>query len=102
MFAPEQKMRSFVLVKTIAFDLGVLEADAVQGVGELDVDAEVVRVELERVTGTEPAVLLHVHREPRDRAAVGHGEVELPVLVAIRMRLEANRLGRTRDRRVRP
>ena len=31
--------------------LGMLEADALQRVGELDVDAEVVRVELERVAG---------------------------------------------------
>ena len=72
--------------------LGVLEADALERVGELDVDAEVVRVELERVAGTEAALFLHVHRRcarPRRRA---RRELELPVDVALGVRLEANGL----------
>src|SRR5262249_33323424 len=59
-------------------DLGVLEAEPLDGVGELDVDAEVVRVELQLVAGPEPAVLPDVHPERR------HAPVdrELPVPVA--------------------
>ena len=49
-------------------DLGVLEADALDRVGELDVDAEVVGVQLEPVVGREAGVLLDVHRQRRDRA----------------------------------
>ena len=54
----------------------VLEADALDRVGQLDVDAEVVRVQLEPVVGPEAGVFLHVHRERRDRPV----ERELPVL----------------------
>ena len=42
MFAPEQKMRSLPLVTTTARTSGMLEADALQRVVQLDVDAEVV------------------------------------------------------------
>ena len=41
-------------------DLGVLEADALQGVGQLDVDGQVVRVQLEPVLGPRA-------RRPRER-----------------------------------
>ena len=75
MFAPEQKMRSLALVIDDARGPRVLEADALDRVGELDVDAEVVRVELERVAGDESAVLSHVEREARHVAV----ERELPV-----------------------
>jgi hypothetical protein len=59
-------------------DFGVLEADALDGVGKLDVDAEVVGVELELVVGGEPRVLADVHRQGGNRAVEG----ELPVVVA--------------------
>src|SRR5258706_6785257 len=59
-------------------NLGMLEADAVQRIGELDVHAEVVGVELELVAGTQPRILGDVHREGRDRAVEG----EVPVAVA--------------------
>ena len=49
MLAPAQKMRGFRLVSDDRVDLGMLEADALQRVGELDVDAEVVGVELQLV-----------------------------------------------------
>ena len=42
MLAPEQNMRSLPLVITTHLHLGMLEADPLQRVGELDVDAEVV------------------------------------------------------------
>ena len=48
MLAPAQKIRSFRLVMTTARTSGMLEADALDRVGELDVDAEVVGVQLER------------------------------------------------------
>ena len=51
MLAPAQKIRSFRLVMTTTRDFRVLEADALDGVGELDVDAEIVRVQLELVVG---------------------------------------------------
>jgi hypothetical protein len=58
--------------------LGVLEAEALDGVGELEVDAEVVAVD--------------VHHQAGDRAVEG----ELPVLVAARVGLETD--GRARRR----
>ena len=47
-------------------DLGMLEADALDGVGELDVHAEVVGVELQLVVGRQPRIFLHVHRQRGD------------------------------------
>ena len=64
----------------------MLEADALDGVGELDIDAEVVRVELELVAFGERLVFLDVHRECGDVAVA----LEFPVPVAIRRRLERN------------
>ena len=85
----------------------MLEAEALDGVAELDVDAEVVRVELEPVrrrvgggraveasgeTGLDVRPLfLHGEDEARDGALYG----ELPVDVAVRVRLEV-RHGRRR------
>ena len=60
-------------------DLGVLEAEALDGVGELDVDAEVVGVQLQLVVRRQAGVLADVHRERGDRAVEG----QLPVLVAV-------------------
>ena len=49
--------------------LGMLEAEALQRVGELDVHAEVVGVELQLVVvGAQAGVFLHVHGERGDRA----------------------------------
>ena len=67
-------------------DLGVLEAEALDGVGELDVDAEVVGVQLQLVVGREAGVLAHVHRQRGDRAVEG----ELPVPVVRRVGLEGD------------
>ena len=46
---------------------GVLEADAVERVGQLDIDAEIVGVELELVTGRETALFRHVELQRGDR-----------------------------------
>ena len=59
--------------------LRVLEADAVQRIGELDVDAEVVAVELELVAGADAAVLVEVGDERCHRPF----EAQLPVAVAV-------------------
>ncbi len=71
--------------------LGVLEAQALDGVGQLDVHAEVVRVELELVALAQRLVLLHVHRERGDRPL----DLKLPVPVALRRGLEINLLVQT-------
>jgi hypothetical protein len=65
---------------------GVLEADAVQGVIQLDVDTEVVRVELELVAGADAAVFGNVDEQGRDGALEG----QLDVLVLGRAGLVFN------------
>ena len=46
----------------------MLEAQALHGVGQLDVDAEIVGIELQLVAGTQPRILVHVHGEVGDAA----------------------------------
>ena len=67
-------------------DLGMLEANALDRIGQLDVDAEVVRVQLEPVVGGEPGIFLHVHRQRRDSAIEG----QLPVPIFFRGSVERN------------
>jgi hypothetical protein len=62
----------------------MLEAQALDGVRQLDVHAQVVAVELERVARPQGAVLLHVH----DQACHRRVDLEPPVHVARGMRLE--------------
>jgi hypothetical protein len=69
----------------------MLEAQPLNGVGELDVDGEVVRVELELVAGAQRRALVDGHGQRRDAAAV-RGQLQLPVSISRRMRLERNRL----------
>ena len=66
--------------------LRVLEANPLDGVGELDIDAEVVRVELQLITVGQRLVFLDVHRERRDASV----DLEFPVTVLVRRRLEAD------------
>ena len=86
MFAPEQNMRSLPLVSTTAAHVRMLEAQTLQGVGELDVDAEIVGVELELVARLQAAILVDVERERRDRAF----DLQPPVRVAVGMRIESH------------
>ena len=86
MFAPEQNTRSLPLVTTTARTCGCSKRMRLQRVGELDVDAEVVAVQLELVAGAQAAVLRHVHRKRGDRTVEG----ELPVTVAGRLGLEVD------------
>src|SRR5262249_18044715 len=65
-------------------DLRVLETQPLEGVGELDVDAEVVGIELELVAFEQRRLLVDVHQQGGDLAV----ELELPVAVSRRIGLE--------------
>ncbi|SRR5258708_2879880 len=54
-----------------AFHLRMLEADAVERVVQLDVDAEVVAVELELIARHQPLVLIYIQSERGNRAVEG-------------------------------
>ena len=62
----------------------MLETQPLDRVGEFDVDAEVVGVELQLVAFEQPALLVHVHGERGDIAIDG----KLPMPVARRIGLE--------------
>ncbi len=49
-------------------NLGMLEPDAVESVGQFDINAEIVGVELEIVALEQPALLVDVQPEGRDLA----------------------------------
>ena len=67
MLAPEQKTRSLPLGQHHDPHFGMLEADAVERVGQFDIDAEIIGIELQPIAGIEPALLGHVERQGRDR-----------------------------------
>jgi hypothetical protein len=70
--------------------LGVLEAQPLDRVVQLDVDAEVVGVELELVPGDEAAVLGGAELDGRDRPV----ELQRQVTVGVRARVERDDRGR--------
>ena len=84
MLAPAQNTR--FLPERMHHDLhrGMLEAQPLHGIRQLDIDAEVVGIELELVALEQAAILVDVHGERRDIA----DDVELPVPVARRIGLE--------------
>ena len=59
--------------------LGMLEADAVERVVELDIDPEVVGVELQPVARGKPGFLRDIQGQGGDRAGAG----EAPVAIAL-------------------
>ena len=67
----------------------VLEADPLKEIVQLDVDAEVVRIELQFVAGTQAAVLVDVHRDGCHRAV----ERQAPVPVSGGIGLVVDELG---------
>jgi len=70
-------------------DLGVLEAQALDRVVQLEVDAQIVAVELEQVVvGAEAVLLVDAQGEPRDRAV----DREAPVQVAARVTREGRNM----------
>jgi len=64
-----------------AAHFGVFEADALQGVVQFDIDAQVVRIELELVAGAKAAVFGHVHGQGRDGTV--ESQAPVPVLGGI-------------------
>ena len=46
----------------------MLESEPLQGVGELDVDAEIIGIQLELIALEEPAILVHIHEKVGDLA----------------------------------
>ena len=69
---------------------GMLEAQPLHGVGEFDIDAEIVGVQFELVPLEQAAVLVHVHGQSGGIAR----HIELPVPVFRRLGLEIDK-GRT-------
>ena len=71
----------------------MLETQALESVGEFDIDAEVVGIELELITLEQPGVLVDVERERRDLAIDG----EFPVPIARRFGLKIDAHGTVRQ-----
>ena len=66
----------------------VLEADALDGIVQFDVDTEIVGVEFQLVARPEPGILIDIQGERRHRPIEG----QLPVSVAARMGIESDPL----------
>ena len=79
-----------------AAHLGVLEAQPLDGVVELDVDAEVVAVELQLVVVAQPGLRRDPQRERGDRGV----DRQLPVAVRRRLGVERDVLGRRSSARL--
>ena len=84
MLAPAQNTRFLPERTTTDLHLGMLEAQPLHGVGEFDVDAEIVGIQLELIALEQAAILVDVHGQRRDVAVDG----ELPVPVARRIGLK--------------
>jgi len=63
--------------------LGMLEADAVQRVRQLDVDAKVVGIELEPVAGEEPGLFRNIQGQRGDRAVTGEAPMAIAEGIAV-------------------
>src|SRR5437660_3019724 len=73
--------------------LRMLEADALQRIVQLDIDAEIVGIELELVARLQAAILGDVEGQPSDRRIEG----KTPMLVAVGMGVEADHGPSLRD-----
>ncbi len=73
-------------------DAGMLEAQPLHGVGQLDVDAEIVGIQLELIAFEQAAILIDVHGQRRDVAC----DIQLPVPVARRIGLKIDVAGAAR------
>ena len=76
--APAQNTRGLPERSSMTLTSRMLEAQPLQRVGELDIDAEIVGIELELVALEQAALLVDVHGERRDVAVDG----QFPVPVA--------------------
>ncbi|MNT46965.1 hypothetical protein D3C72_1836410 [compost metagenome] len=72
-----------------AAHFGMLEADALQGVVQFDVHAQVVGIQLQLVAGTQAAVFGHIHGQGGDRTV----ECQAPVAVLRGLGPEINPAG---------
>ena len=65
----------------------MLEADAIDRIVEFDVDTEVVAVQLELVSGTQPGVLVKVGSKGRNRPF--EGQLSVLVLAGVGLVIDA-------------
>ena len=65
-------------------DAGMLEAQPLHRIGEFDVDAEIVGIQLELIAFEQPAILVDIHGQRRDVAF----DVELPMPIPRRIGLK--------------
>ena len=84
MLAPAQNTRSLPDLSTTTFTSGCSKRSRCDGVGELDVDTQIVGVELELIAFEQAGVLVDVHDQLGNLAI----ESELPVAIARRLGLE--------------
>jgi hypothetical protein len=89
MLAPAQKTRSLPRLEHHRLHLGVLEAHALHHVGEFDVDAEIVGIQLQLVAVEQTARLVDVHEDVGHLARI----FDAPVPVARGLRLEIDASG---------
>src|SRR4051794_3144908 len=65
----------------------MLEAQPLHGIGEFDVDSEIVGIQLELITLEQPAILIDVHGERRDVAV--DRQLPMPVARGIGQKIDA-------------
>jgi len=83
-WAPAQKNPRLARAQHHDAHLRMLEAQPLDGVGQLDIDAEIVGVELELIALEQRALLVDVHQQRGDVAV----DIEPPMPVALRVGLE--------------
>ena len=72
-------------------DAGMLEAQPLHRIGQFDVDAEIVGIQLELIAFEQPAILIDIHGQRRDVAF----DVELPMPIPRRIGLKIDVPGAT-------
>ena len=77
--APAQNTRGFAERSTTTAHLRMLEAQPLHRVGELDIDAEIVGIELQLVAVEQAALLVDVHGQGRHLAVAGHPPMPVAV-----------------------
>ena len=87
--APAQNTRFLPERTSTTLTAGMLEAQPLHRVGEFDIDAEIVGIQLELIALEQPAILVDIHGQGRDVAV----DVELPVPVARRIGLKIDVAG---------
>ena len=91
MLAPAQNTPSLAGAQDDGLDLGMFEAQPLDGVGEFDIDAEVVGIQFQLVAVHQAAGGIDIHGQRGDRAV----ERQFPVAVAGRVGLEIDHVRRT-------